>query len=92
MSFIGIPKELLLKIIVSKYKWARDAMRTFQTNHSSVPLLTNLTIMSASWGVPLLALYYMAQKEYGPSEELTKAIKSVIDFYGYTIIEGIDEV
>lgn len=78
----------VLKIRVDLYKFFYPTMRYYVAQNSDRDinsLITNLSIMS---DIPVLAVCYMYQKEFGASEELDKQIASIVSFYGYTDIVG----
>lgn len=51
-----------------------------------------ISSMAVMTGIPVLAVCYMYEKEYGSSKALDRQIKSVIEFYGYTEIIGKENI
>ena len=57
----------------------------------NVKIIEEISQISATSGVPLLAIAHFVGEEFGYTPEICNSIQKIIDFYGYTNIDGIRE-
>lgn len=81
-----------MKIDVSKFKHVKDTLISFIKDNPQNSLESNIALVSSFTHVPLIALYHISIKYVSNSNSLIDSLDDIIKFYGYTKIEGIDEL
>jgi len=81
-----------MKIDLLKYKNNLPIIASYLKVNSNLSFNDKMTNFSVATHVPLIVVAYYIMKVEGPSEDFTKAVKRLTDFYKYDELIGIQEL
>jgi hypothetical protein len=81
-----------MKLTVSEFKHVKKTLLDYINKNSDKNIEDNIAMVSSFTGVPLVALYHIVIKYHSNTENLKTSLNNIIKFYGYTQIDGIDDL
>lgn len=72
-----------MQLKVSKYLNSLSSIVTIITNNPSKPMEEQISLAAVATNVPIVAVCYLYEQAYGPSDRLSANRDRLIKFYGY---------